>query len=286
MSFPIYKRIQTQMRRKENGSSLTHNKNQTHSPKRERASSFTSNGSITLEAAFSVSLFFFAALALVNILEIMSIQTAVENALHSVGKEYAAEAYLKPHWSAEEMEEKMVAHIGEERLERSLIVDGSEGIDMSESKLQWGSSILDMCVKYQIKISIPFFTMYLPWQKQSIRVKGWTGYKGGLWNAELQEVVYVTDYGVVYHADRRCTYLDLSVREIGREQIAELRNQSGDKYNACIWCGGVIGSDKVYVTDYGEKYHSSLECSGLRRNVYEVPLSEVYGLGGCSKCVK
>ena len=282
--FSIYK--QTQMRRKEKGSSLTQNKDQTHSPTRERTSSFTSNGSITLEAAFSVSLFFFAALCMTNMLEIMSIQTSLKNALHAVGKEYAADAYIRPYLSTEELEKKIIAHIGEERLERSLIANGSKGLELSESKFQWNTAILDLCVKYRLEIPIPFFAIQMPWQKQSVRVKGWTGYEGGVWDTDSSQIVYVTDYGVVYHADRSCTYLDLSVRAVEWEQVTEMRNQSGNKYKACSRCVKMSDDNKVYVTDYGERYHGSLECSGLKRNVYEVALSDVYGLGGCSKCVE
>ncbi|MCQ2507536.1 MAG: pilus assembly protein, partial [Dorea sp.] len=42
----------------------------------------------------------------------------------------------------------------------------------------------------------------------------------------------------------------------------------------------------VYVTDYGDRYHSSLSCSGLKRTVYSVPKSEAIGKGACSKCAK
>jgi uncharacterized cysteine cluster protein YcgN (CxxCxxCC family) len=56
-------------------------------------------------------------------------------------------------------------------------------------------------------------------------------------------------------------------------------------YKACDFCGDDCG-DKVYVTDYGESYHSSRSCSGLKRTVSRVKLSEVQDVGGCSRCVK
>lgn len=292
MSFPskqltfysTYKLSKTQ--RKENDSSLAHQDILISSPTKERASAFTSKGSITLEAAVSISLFFFAAICLVYLLEIMVIQTSVKNALHAVAKEYAEESYVYPFVSIANVEKKMVEHIGEERLERSMIVDGSAGLDLSETKKYWNTTIVDFTVRYRLEIPVLIFHLPLPWQIQSVRVKGWTGYEVSLPEMEDIDTVYVTDYGVVYHASPNCTYLDLSIRTIEQEEIEEIRNQSGGKYKACLLCVASLGKNKVYITDYGERYHSSLECSGLKRRIYEVPLTEVYGLGGCSKCVE
>ena len=40
----------------------------------------------------------------------------------------------------------------------------------------------------------------------------------------------------------------------------------------------------VYLTEYGDRYHCSPDCSGLTRNVKLVPLSEAGGMRQCSKC--
>ena len=280
--FLSYKPIQ----RKEQGSSLTLHFIIKTPSMNERASSFTSKGSITVEAAFVVCFFFLAAICLVNIMEVMSIQTSIKNALHAVGKEYAEESYLRPGIQTAEIERKIIQHIGEERLNRSLIANGSAGLDASESKRYWGTTIAEFKVKYQIKIPVALFRISMPWQEEMVRVKGWTGYEFHLPEWEGEKIVYVTDYGVVYHSDRKCTYLDLSVRTVDRTEIENLRSEGGSKYKACGLCSLWTVQSQVYITDYGERYHSSLDCSGLRRSVYAVPLSDVYGLGGCSKCVK
>ena len=96
--------------------------------------------------------------------------------------------------------------------------------------------------------------------------------------------MYVTETGMVYHRDYHCTYLELSIRMVPASALDGLRNESQGKYYPCSSCvhGEVHGL--AYVTDYGEKYHSSLNCSGLKRTVYAVPLSEAVGKGACSKC--
>ena len=117
-------------------------------------------------------------------------------------------------------------------------------------------------------------------------MKTWTGYvktyEAGIGDNEL---VYVTETGIVYHRNYQCTYLEPSVRSVAKTQLGELRNSSGGIYHLCERCGWMPGNDgNCYVTDYGDRYHTSLSCSGLKRKVYTVPLSEVKGKGACSKC--
>lgn len=285
----LYKLTRNRTHRKENDSFLTHHLQDDYSsiPTKERASAFTSKGSITLEAALALSLFFFAILSLVYLFEIMAIQTKVKSALHSVGREVAQEAYLNPVIPTTKMERRMGAILGEERLEDSLIVNGSHGFDCSASKRYGNTTIMDLTVTYQMKVPVLLFQIPIISKKETIRVKGWTGYEVSFQDASENTIVYVTDYGMVYHADMHCHYLDLSIRAVEERELEDLRNQSGGIYKKCPSCAHSATTDsKVYITDYGEKYHKSLECSGLKRNIYAIPLRDVQGLGGCSKCVK
>ena len=294
MSFQIsqrYKRKYKELHRKEKDSILTPkniciHKTSSNTPK-ERTSPFTSKGSITPEATLATSFFFFAVLCLIYLFEILAIQTNVKSALYAVGKEVALEVYTRPVIPTTKMERQIAEIIGIERLENSMVVGGSSGFDCSASKKYWNTTIMDLSVSYQIEVPVLMFRVPLISKEEVIRIKGWTGHEVKLTDDIENEMVYVTDYGIVYHKDRNCTYLELSIRAVNLDAVSDLRNQSGGIYKACELCGKSIGTqENVYITDYGDRYHKSLGCSGLKRNIYTISLTDAHGLGGCSKCVK
>ena len=253
----------------------------------ERASAFTSKGSLTLEAAIVVPIFFFAILTLTYLLEMMAIQTTVRNALYSVAKESADQAYTGTLLTSDRMEQRMVETIGRERLEQSAISRGASGLDCKETKCNWSSGVMDLSVRYQVEIPILMFRITPITCEETIRVKGWTGYVSAIEDEAENDIVYVTDTGIVYHRDADCTYLDMSIRSVHVDKLEELRNQSGGKYYPCEVCGKKAGESTLrYITEYGTRYHTSLECKKIKRNIYAISIEEAYGLGGCSKCVK
>ncbi len=261
-------------------------KNTDKSPKR-RASAFALHckAGITLEAAAVVGFFFLAMICLTYLFQMMSLQVRVRNGLRAVGKEMAMEASANPFVSASTIEEKLAIQIGKERLKDSLIDGGASGLDCKKSKQFGTTSIMDLQVTYRIEIPILMFRIPLIQQNEKIRIKGWTGYEGEGISLSDSEIVYVTTQGIVYHKDRDCTYLETALTASTLEDVVNLRNQSGGKYQACRYCD--VGANRVvYVTAYGTRYHGSVNCSRIKRHVFEVPLKEIYGIGGCSKCVK
>lgn len=253
----------------------------------ERASAFTSKGSLTLEAALVVPIFFLAILCFSYLFEMMAIQTAMRNALYSAGREVAQNAYVSPIVSAKELEQHIIENMGQERLRRSMIVGGAAGVDCGKTTSNWATAELDLSVCYDLEIPILMFRIPVISCEETIKVKGWNGYVASFSFPETETKVYITDYGIVYHKDMSCTYLELSVRGVKAEEVKDLRNQSGGRYYACSFCKHTPAlGEMLYITDYGNRYHNSLECSRIKRNVYAVPLDEVFGLGGCSKCVK
>lgn len=279
MPFPSHK-YKLKHTRKENDSFVTHKIHNISNTPFERASGFTSRGSITVEATISVSIFFFAIIMITNLFEIIYLQTTVKSALCSVGKQMAAEAYYNPLVIGSQMEARMVETIGEETLENSMIAGGSQGLDCSRSRAYLTTTIMELVVDYKIELPILMFQVPILNQSESIRVKGWTGDESlGLGLGDY-EIVYVTDYGMVYHSDISCTYLELSIHPVKSTNIPSA-------YTACEYCGEPSAGQKtVYITEYGNRYHRTLNCQGLKRNIHAVPKKDVYGRGGCSKCVK
>lgn len=242
-------------------------------------------GSITVEAAMAVPLFFFAVLALVFLLEMLSVQTSVRSGLQEAGKKLAVQAVEVTAVIPSEVERDIVNSVGAGRLERSIVDGGISGIDCSGSYLSPLTGIGEIEAAYQVRIPVPIFRVAPISYKETMRIKAWTGYEAGGFGESDDELVYVTDTGMVYHKDPHCTHLDLSIRMAASSDLGSLRNDNGGKYHACEKCvhGGNSGGN-VYITNQGDKYHSSLSCSGLKRTVYTARISEVPGKRACSKC--
>ena len=262
---------------------MTHHFKKKFLQSRERASVCASAGSITLETAMAAPIFFFGILCCIYLFEIMATRTVLKAALHTAGKEMAKEAGIYGSASAilmpDRLEKKVAEAVGKERLANSLIADGSAGLDCSASKCYGATTIMELSVRYRIRIPVPIFSLSLPKQEERIRIKGWSGYEGNGFISGNEEIVYITATGIVYHKDPECTHLDLSVRAVEKQVGIS-------SYDPCRRCGGRPLGEMVYITDTGDCYHTTLTCSGLKRSVYAVKKSEVYGRGGCARCVK
>ena len=246
----------------------------------------TQRGSITVEAAFAMPLFFFAVLALCYMSEVMAIRTSIRGGLQYAGKIAAENAYERPVLLAGSIEEELINAVGAERLDRSIVESGSGGVHCEKSYMSMSTGIMELRASYHVYLPLPVFGSVVVPMEESCRVKGWTGYENAGVLAEDEETVYITETGMVYHRDYHCHYLELSARMIPEEMVGDLRNKSQGKYYPCERCvhKGTDTGSGVYITDYGDRYHSSLNCGGLKRTVYAIPLSEAVGKGACSKC--
>jgi len=115
----------------------------------------------------------------------------------------------------------------------------------------------------------------------------WTGYNviSGDISREEEEYVYITEHGYSYHRSRNCSHLKVTIKAVASEDIDSLRNSSGGRYRPCEKCGG-NGTGILFITPDGDRYHSDAGCSGLKRTVKTVKLSEVGGRTPCSICGK
>lgn len=147
--------------------------------------------------------------------------------------------------------------------------------------------MIDLLVTYKVTpfsliMGFKGFTM-----RQRYYGRAWTGYDVTQHVSDIKQedpMVYITKTGIVYHLNRNCAYLNPSVETVSVSDVDNRRNQSGGKYHSCEICDGDRTKGQVYITSQGSSYHSQIQCLGLKRTIYTIPLSEVQGRGACSKC--
>lgn len=258
-------------------------------------------GSMTLEAAFVLPFFLFTVLNILFAVNIIGTQSRINAALHQVGNKMSFAGYADHAMAGNVLPDSLmsvaltegyargqvVEYVGKTYLEKSCVKGGAQGLSFAGSSVMGEGDIIDLRVSYRVR---PFaelmgFEGFL--MSQRYYAKAWTGYDASGTVSDLHKddpMVYITETGTVYHMDRNCTYLNPKVEAVSAESIPGRRNASGAKYVSCGSCGAGIYSNVVYITSFGSSYHKMLNCPGLKRTIYTVPLSQVGARGRCSKC--
>lgn len=279
-------------------------------------------GSLTVETALVLPIFISLTIALISILEMMTLYSRVEYALHETAREISILAYpvfyiqtigedvfnsdslaeldseessqteldlrdtwiLNPLLAETAVRTVFTEKFGLKNLNESLIKNGELGIHFFRSEVINSNGDIDLIVTYKVE---PFFNLFGVGEmtfSNRARVHAWVGYESD--KNEADQYVYITDKASVYHTHRYCTYLNLTINTIPREDIDKARNIDKKKYTPCSKCANSKSEEGeyVYITPYGVTYHNSLSCSGLKRTVYKVKKSEVTGLKECERC--
>ena len=258
-------------------------------------------GSMTLEAAFALPFFLFAVINILFTVNIIGTQSRINAALHQTGNKMAFAGYVYERTVGTVIPDgvagvaltdgyarsQVLEYAGKNYLDQSCISGGSAGLSFAGSSVMGAGDLIDIHVSYRVKpfVSLMGFDGFS--MAQRYYGKAWTGYDVTQCVSDPRQedpMVYVTRMGTVYHLDRNCTYLNPSVESVAAAEIYGKRNQSGGRYYSCGICGGAKGLDRVYITGQGSSYHSRLNCSGLKRTIYTIPLSQAGGKGRCSKC--
>ena len=121
-------------------------------------------------------------------------------------------------------------------------------------------------IEYRLRLPFPGFAHAGVLRKEEMIVKAWNGYEKKGIESDDDQIVYVTENGLVYHMDYQCSYLQLTVRFVPYSGLEHLRNQDGGKYHACESCiyGPVVGG--VYITDYGDQVSQFVELQWIKTN--------------------
>ena len=273
-----------QILRKEKQSAMTQSYQTPPPPGKERASAPGTGASVTIEAAFGIPIFLFAVLCLIYLAEIQSIRISIINAAQSAAKSASEATAAVPMLNTVKLKSDIVKGIGEGRISRSILDGGSDGISCWKSYISPLSGEMHINVEYSVKLPIPALGNPSAKLKEEFKMSSWQGYEVAEMADGEGDIVYITPTGLVYHEDYQCSYLQLSIRFVPYTELEILRNLSGGIYHPCERCVYGSAMSGVYITEYGTKYHNSLNCSGLRRTIIAVRKSQVMGRGGCSKC--
>ena len=260
-------------------------------------------GSMTLEAALILPFFLLVMLSILSFLEIIRLHDGITMGVREAGKQMAVYGYvfretkdlhgqeqigllpgvaLSYVWAGKEVED----FLGQEMLENAPFGTKERWIHYEMSSLMAKDDIIDL---------VAFYTVAPQYNIAGVRkriltgryyARAWTGYcvEGENTGSVTEENVYVTPGGEVYHRNRYCTHLQLTIMTCTRQQLKQRRNERGNLYAACIFCGSFGTSGKVYITPEGDRYHSTLRCQGLKRTIDIIPISKVGDRSPCSRC--
>lgn len=161
---------------------------------------------------------------------------------------------------------------------KGVINTGFSTLDLEN---QWA----DVVVKYRIRLpGFPFPMGGMDVVQRSGR-RLWTGRSlCAEGSGAKEEMVYITKNGRVYHRDRFCPYLSISLEYHSMEAISEMRNADGEIYRPCESCNPSESDGGGFIASYGNRYHSRTSCPALVRNIDRVPISQAVGMGPCHKC--
>lgn len=240
--------------------------------------------SMTVEATLILPIFMYAMILLAYLGQLVECQDEVQWALTRVAREASAEYGANPNKLY-----KNVAYYQGKFL--AYIKDVGVSVSFFESQLLEKNDEIDLVLTYRMKRPFPLVPVGNIVMRQRVHTRAFTGVeqRGKSGKEKEDRIVYVTETGRVYHGSRECSYLKLSISQLKYSDLSTKRNTGGGKYKPCEKCckdKNLRENTWVWITNYGDCYHTSLSCSGLKRTVDELPLSQVGARTPCSKCGK
>ncbi len=250
------------------------------------------HGGLTVEAALALPVFLICMIAALQYCAVMGTAVMLGTALSDTSQSMGTAAYsVRYAKEAGEGTKTAAAIVSTAYAQRQVTKKAGNPENIKNTNLLLSSVLkdgqtIDLVLTYQLRSPIQLPGIFF---LQRARIRAWTGREDGAGatgseqDESREEYVYVTVTGTVCHADPECSHLKLSIREVRESSLESLRNNSGGKYHPCEKCGDQQGS-RIYITNEGNRYHTSLSCSGLKRTVRKVTKEEAGSLRMCSKC--
>lgn len=280
-------------------------------------------GSLTVEAALVMPLFIYLIIAFLYFIQIFTVQEQIQSAITKMGLNLSRTSYILQDFpSFEEVLDfdltifgaeldigldeladqatsggvlKLYAmkYLDTDEINRSCIQDGIDGISFQHSSIFGGEEVLDIIAEYTVVIPIRILPLKDMHMVQRVKIRNWTGhevtaaYSTSDNKNEDKDIVYITDTGEVYHNDKNCSHIKLSISKVDGIP-SDKRNDNGGKYYPCeTCCKGVADANAAYyITSDGTRYHSKRECSKITRKVREIPQTEIGSRRPCKRCGK
>ena len=242
------------------------------------------SASLTAEAALAFPVFFFTVYLLWQLFLMLLFQMDVCHEMTAAAIRYAHLGY--PERKAQEQEVDL------SWLYQPLLWNALPESDRAENLwvlcVPEEDGTLQVKVSYRFACEAVFFTKFTIPVQQNFRFYPYLGETDAdLFAAEESEendIVYMTEYGTVYHESRACSYLNVGVRAVSASGVDAERNSSGRRYTLCERCDNRTATETVYISAGGTKYHLVASCPALKRTVQEKERSEVEGVPACHKC--
>ena len=271
-------------------------------------SKFNNRGSITLESAVVLPFFLLTMLSIVSLIctyrahsELQSIisDAVMEETLYSYA--FQDENKIPVNEISEDYDGdnmKLVDTVmsdayGYYRVSKQFTKENGQAINALTYDISLLNFVFNNSGEDYININLSYYTHPLfniagakdSFIRNSAYAHKWNGYGENENTNEEERIVYVAENGSVYHLSKTCTYINPGIEAVDASLLDTIRNENGGIFKACDKCKPVKNGT-LFITDYGDKYHSSLTCSGLKRTIRAVKISEVNGLPACSKCGK
>lgn len=245
------------------------------------------SGSYTVEAALVLPLFLFAAVTVLSFCRILQVEWGIQTAMHEAVRGAAFTVNVTDVTPWQVATKTGVAglargKIAAEDVPLGYIKSSQLGVTFLESEVT--DDEITLVADYMVRPLVPLPGYHGFLLQNRAYARRFTGFVPG--SAGEEEVyVYVTPSGSAWHRDLKCTYLNPSIRCISREALGTERNADGGRYAVCPLCKGKGFGGALYVTNYGEVYHTRLSCPALKRTIKREKLSDVEGTyHACPKC--
>lgn len=238
--------------------------------------------SMTVEAAIVLPLFVGFMAFLMFYFCMMRVQIGIEQAMAYTARTTAAAVKeSSKEVNPVKVQTLLYAQIKKEEIPTEYIDGGIIGISLSDA--DYDNADISLRVSYRMTVPIGFFGRRTYPVKQEVTARKWIGRIKDSEIVTEEGYVYVTKTGKAYHQRKDCAYLDLSIQSVTVSAVEQMRNKNGGKYKPCSTCYKK-NQETCYITDYGGYYHSRIDCHGLKRTVYMIPLREVGNRHKCGKC--